>query len=94
MTQSDTAGMRLDVFLARTRLVMPRDAAKRACDNGIVSVNGKRGKPATAVEAGDRIEVRFTDQDLTVSVLRLPGRSVRKADAPGYYAVVEDRRYT
>jgi len=85
--------MRLDAYLARTRLVMPRGAAKRACDNGIVSVNRQQAKPATSVGVGDQIEIRFTDQDLVVSVVALPGKSVRKADAPTHYRVVEDRRY-
>ena len=84
--------MRLDVFLARTRLVMPRQKAKRACDNGIVSVNGHTAKPATTVREGDSIAMSFTDQDLTVRVVGMPSRAVRKGDAEAHYEVIEDRR--
>jgi len=93
MRDAPAPEMRLDVFLARARLVMPRASAKRACDNGIVSVNEKPAKPAASVRGGDLIAIRFTDQDLTVRVVRLPGKSVRKADAATHYAVIEDIRY-
>lgn len=93
MATDGIAEMRLDLYLARTRLVMPRGAAKRACDNGIVSVNRHQAKPATPVSVGGQIEIRFTDQDLAVSVVALPGKAVRKVDAPTHYRVIEDRRY-
>lgn len=93
MTGDEDTGVRLDLFLTRTRLIMPRGMAKRACDNGIVAVNGNRGKPATMVRVGDLVEIRFTDQDLTVCIERLPGKSVRKADARAHYRVIADKRY-
>jgi ribosomal 50S subunit-recycling heat shock protein len=85
--------MRVDVFLSTVRLVRPRSHAKRACDNGIVEVDDKVAKPSTTVEEGSKIAVRFTDQDLIVRVLALPGRQVSRKDAPNYYEVLEDRRY-
>ena len=85
--------MRADVFLSTVRLVRPRGHAKRACDNGIVEVDGRIAKPSTVVEEGSKIAIRFTDQDLIVKVLALPGRQVNRKDAPNYYEVLEDRRY-
>ncbi len=85
--------MRADVYLSTVRLIRPRGQAKRACDNGIVEIDGRVAKPSTAVEEGSKITIRFTDQDLVVQVLALPGRQVSRKDAPNYYTVVEDRRY-
>jgi len=92
MADSSTE-MRLDVYLARTRLVMPREAARRACDNGIVYVNDRLAKPSATVRAGDRVTIRFTDEDLAIRVVRLPGKSVPKKEAAGHYEVLEQRRY-
>ncbi len=83
--------MRLDVFLSRVRLIMPRTSAKRACDNGIVMVNNRPAKPSTDVAVGDVISVRFTNQDLLVKVTRLPGKSVAKKQADMHYSIVADR---
>ena len=86
--------MRLDVFLSRSRLIMPRQSAKRACDNEIVWINGRLAKPSTDVRIGDQITVRFSDQDLTVEVTKFPRKSVPKAQAKDHYDIVNDQRYT
>ena len=85
---------RLDVFLARSRLIAPRQQAKRACENGVVSVDGRVAKPATNVRAGDSITVHFTDQELTVKVSRMPPRSLSKSAAAQYYEVLSDKRFS
>jgi len=94
MSADRRGGVRLDVYLTKTRLIMPRSSAKRACDNGIVSINGNVAKPAALVEIGDTIEIRFTDQDLALVVEQLPGKSVRKSDAARHYRLTADRRYS
>lgn len=86
--------MRLDVFLSRVRLIMPRTSAKRACNNGIVMVNDRLAKPSTDVAVDDILCIRFTNQDLTVKVIRLPGKSVAKKQADTHYAVISDRANT
>jgi ribosomal 50S subunit-recycling heat shock protein len=85
-------GMRLDVVLARTRLVMPREQAKRACDNGIVTLNGRKAKAAASAKPGDMIGISFTDQTLIVRLLGNPPKSLRKNAADGYYEILEDKR--
>lgn len=82
--------MRLDVFLSRVRLIMPRTSAKRACDNGIVSVQGRLAKPSTEVCVDDIITIQFTNQDVTVRITRLPGKSVPKKQAENHYTVITD----
>ena len=94
MTTDDReSGMRLDIYLSRTRLIMPRTAAKRACDNGIVFVNDRVAKPGLDVHMNDLIAIRFTDQDLTVAIRKMPGKSVPKQTADIHYEVVQDTHY-
>ncbi len=49
-------GKRLDVYVAR-RLALSRSAVQRLLDDGLVSVEGRPGKPATRVRAGDGVRV-------------------------------------
>ena len=82
--------MRLDMFLKRACLVKHRSEAKRACDNGIVSVDGQRSKASRAVLPGQRVCVAFLDRLLEVEILSLPVRSVSKADAKSFYRTLRD----
>lgn len=84
--------LRVDVFLAWSRIIMPRGAAQRACDNGIVSVNDRVAKPATPVRIGDTVAIRFTDLDLVVRVLTYPRKSTPKKTAADHYEVISRRR--
>ncbi len=92
MKTGEDAGMRLDSFLARARIVAPRADAKRACDNGIVSVNDRVAKASASVAIGDRISVAFVDQELVVEVTKYPGKSLPKALASSHYALIRDSR--
>jgi ribosomal 50S subunit-recycling heat shock protein len=82
--------MRLDLFLKRACLLKQRSEAKRACDNGIVSIDGQPGKASRNVAAGQRVSIAFTDQYLEVEILSLPLRNVSKAGAKSLYRVVRD----
>lgn len=76
--------MRLDKYLKTARLIKRRTVANEACDNGLVSVNGKPAKAGYEVKAGDVISLRFGLRTLTVEVLAV-SENVRQADAPGLY---------
>jgi len=84
--------MRVDLFLARCYLIARRAMAKKACENGIVYIDGERAKPSKEVRAGQRVTVKFRDRHLEVEVLELPVRRVSKAGAPTLYRVVRDER--
>jgi ribosome-associated heat shock protein Hsp15 len=82
--------VRLDLFLKRACLVKHRSEAKRACDNGIVSVDGQAAKASRNVAEGQRVRIAFIDRLLEVEILSLPQKSVSKAAAKSLYTVVCD----
>lgn len=82
--------MRLDQYLKTCCLVKRRSEAKRACDNGIVSIDGTVAKAAREVRPGDRISIAFTDRYLDLEVLDLPRGNVSKSQAQSFYRVERD----
>ena len=51
--------MRLDKYLKVSRLIKRRTVANEACDNGLVTVNGKPARASYEVKEGDQITLRF-----------------------------------
>ena len=80
--------MRLDKYLKVSRLIKRRTVANEACDNGLVSVNGKPQRASYDVKVGDRITLRFGARELTVEVLS-GQETVRQADAATLYQEVK-----
>ena len=64
--------MRLDKYLKVSRLIKRRTVANEACDNGLVSVNGRAVRASYEVKAGDRIALRLGSRAVTVEVLSVP----------------------
>ena len=79
--------MRLDKYLKTARLIKRRTMANEACDNGLVSVNGKPARASYEVKVGDRLSLRFGARTVTVEVLSV-AENVRQADAAGLYREV------
>lgn len=65
--------MRLDKYLKVSRLIKRRTVANEACDNGLVTVNGKPARASYEVKEGDQITLRFGVRTVTVEVLSVPG---------------------
>lgn len=84
--------MRLDQFLKTCCLVKRRSEAKRACDNGIVSVSGVTAKASREIKTGETIAIAFTDRLLEIEVLDLPRGNVSKSQATAYYRVERDEQ--
>lgn len=76
--------MRLDKYLKVSRLIKRRTIANEACDNGLISVNGRLAKAAYEVKVGDRISLRLGAREVTVEVLSIQ-ETVRQADAAALY---------
>lgn len=76
--------MRLDKYLKVSRLIKRRTMANEACDNGLVSVNGRPARASCEVKAGDRITLRLGAREVTVEVLSVQ-ETVRQADAAALY---------
>lgn len=68
-----------------------RSEAKRACDNGIVSIDDVPAKASHKVNPGNLIAIAFVDRYLDVEVLDLPSGNVTKAQAQEYYRVKRDK---
>ena len=58
---ADTAGERLDAFLARSVEGLTRSAAQRLLEEGCVLVNGRPGKKNCKLNRGDEISVEIPD---------------------------------
>ena len=77
--------MRLDKFLAVSRLVKRRTIAQQACEAGRVLVNGAAAKPSREVKVGDKLEIGFGARKVAVKILQVPSGSVRKEQAEALY---------
>jgi len=82
--------MRIDLCLGRLCLYKTRSQAARACDDGLVQVNGRAARPSREVRPGDL--VAFQDKwgrfRTEVEILELPGASVSKAAAREFYRML------
>ena len=76
--------MRLDKYLKVSRLIKRRTMANEACDNGLVSVNGRPARASHEVKEGDQITLRLGAREVTVEVLSVQ-ETVRQADAAALY---------
>ncbi len=63
--------MRIDKFLKNSRIIKRRSVAKKACEQGRVSINKKKVKPGDVVRVGDIIEVEFGTNTMKVEVLKV-----------------------
>ena len=79
--------MRIDKFLKVSRLIKRRTVANDACDNALVSVNGRQVKASYDVKIGDEITITFGNKSTTVKVCDL-SEHVMKKDASSMYEVI------
>ncbi len=84
--------MRIDLFLKRSRIIKQRDAAKKACDRGMVSISGRPAKPGHQVGARDIVVVEWPHRRLEFEVLDVPAGNVSKDRAQSLYAVLSDEQ--
>ena len=80
--------MRLDKYLKVSRLIKRRPVANDACDNGLVTVNGKPARASYEVKEGDQITLRFGVRTVTVEVLSVQ-ETVRQSDAAALYRQIQ-----
>ena len=81
--------MRLDKYLKVSRLIKRRTVANEACDNGLVTVNGKPARASYEVKEGDQITLRFGVRTVTVEVLSVQ-ETVRQSDAAALYRQIQE----
>ncbi|MBQ6540605.1 MAG: RNA-binding S4 domain-containing protein [Oscillospiraceae bacterium] len=76
--------MRIDKYIKVSRLIKRRTVANEACDNGLVSVNGRVVKASYDVKVGDVISIRFGSREVNVEVVSTE-EGVGKKDAAAMY---------
>ena len=81
--------MRLDKYLKVARLIKRRTVANEACDNGLVSVNGKPARASYEVKVGDQMAVRFGDRYGEYGILAV-AETVRKEGAADMYRILSE----
>ena len=81
--------MRLDKYLKVSRLIKRRTVANEACDNGLVTVNGKPARASYEVKEGDKISLRFGARTITVEVVSVQ-ETVRQSEAAAMYREIMD----
>lgn len=84
--------MRLDSYLSDTRLIKRRTQAKKACEAGLVLLDGREAKPGKEIKPGQIVTINFAQRILEVEILEIPQRSVRKEEAKNFYKVVREER--
>ena len=77
--------LRIDRWLWAARFFKTRTSAATAVSGGKVHLNGQRTKPAKAVRAGDRLDVRRGDNRWEVTVLATAERRGPASEARTLY---------
>ena len=77
--------LRIDRWLWAARFFKTRNSAAAAVSGGKVHLNGQRTKPAKAVRAGDRLDVRRGDIRWEVAVLATAERRGPASEARTLY---------
>jgi ribosome-associated heat shock protein Hsp15 len=77
----DPTEVRLDVWVSSVRLFKTRSAASSACRGGHVAVNGRKAKPSTLVQIGDRVTALTPGGERIAVVRRLIEKRVGAAVA-------------
>ena len=86
MADSDSRGVRLDIWLDVACLFRTRSEAQNACRGGKIDVNGQPAKPNRLLRAGDELLIsRPFGRKQRVVVRGLADRSVSKAEARQLY---------
>lgn len=83
--------MRLDKYLKVSRIFKRRTIAKEVSKNKKVEVNGRSAKPATKVEVGDIIDIRYGNKQLKIKVLEISSYS-KKENAENMYEIISDSK--
>lgn len=81
--------MRLDHYLKISRLVLRRSLAQDICAHGGIWVNGHIAKAARLVKLGDLLKIQLRGRIAQIRVVKIPGTSCTKHEAPTLYEEVE-----
>ncbi|MDL2211876.1 RNA-binding S4 domain-containing protein [Erysipelotrichaceae bacterium OttesenSCG-928-M19] len=80
--------MRIDKYLQVSRIIKRRAVAKEIIEKNRVQINEKIAKPATDVEVGDLVKIKFGDVQLTIKILDI-SEKVKKESANEMYEIIK-----
>jgi ribosomal 50S subunit-recycling heat shock protein len=80
--------MRLDLLLNKLCLTKTRSVAKKACDKGLLLVNGKAAKASQEIKADDLIYMKLYGFAWELRITQVPTGNVAKKDAGEYYELL------
>lgn len=83
--------MRIDLFLKVSRLIRQREAAKKACDQGMVLLDGRTAKPGTDLQPGARLTIEWPSRRIEVEVLEIPSGNVSKTRSQSLYRLLNEK---
>ena len=86
---SETATVRLDLWLWAARFFRTRSLAKTAIETGKVEVDGQRAKASRSVRAGDALRIVRGDEVFEIQVLALSDQRGSASIAQMLYAESE-----
>lgn len=86
---SETATVRLDLWLWAARFFRTRSLAKTAIETGKVEVDGQRAKASRSVRAGDALRIVRGDEVFEITVLALSDQRGPASVAQMLYAESE-----
>ena len=80
--------MRIDIFLRNCGRIPHRTQAKRACEGGLITLDGQPAKPSTQVRIGQEIAVSLGPNVRRYRILDLPARPVPKSNRDCYTELI------
>jgi len=89
---TESAALRLDIWLWAARFFKTRGLAKQAVETGKVEIGGQRAKASRTVRVGDALKIVRGEEHFEISVLALSGQRGPASVAQGLYAESEESR--
>lgn len=83
--------MRIDQLLNKLCLFKTRSMAKKACDLGLVALNGKVSKASAEVHPQDEIRYTVYNWQYTVRINAIPQGNVSKASSGEYFELLKKK---
>ena len=78
----------IDIHPQKVRWTKTRSIAKKACDKGLLKVNGKAAKASGEIKAGDLIDMKLYGFAWELKIKEVPTGNVAKKDAGDYYELL------
>jgi ribosome-associated heat shock protein Hsp15 len=78
--------------LKKVLIIKQRTQAKRACESGFVTLDGRKVKPSTNIEEGQVVRVQFPKKCLEILVTGIPSGNVSRSQCKEYYRILKEDR--